>query len=137
MTPGNVASTPRPLNPHWSTEATPFPGNYVTILLPVIQKPDVPPVYPKPKRFTFDPKLIQAQAYKPSFCNVHGIPAAGEETGGASSAFTKPAHPQQEAPAQHVSAAIGERSGQSATMENFCADKFPSLDSENDGNFRP
>ncbi len=80
---------------------------------------------------------------------MHGIPAAGEET--------KPAHPQQEAPvtaasgppwllknskvsqppAQHVSAAIGERSGQSATMENFCADKFPSLDSENDGNFRP
>ena len=76
--PGNAASTPSPLSLHWSNEATPFPGNYVTILLPVIQKPDVPPVDPKPKRFTFDPKLIQAQAYKPSFCNVHGIPAAGE-----------------------------------------------------------
>jgi len=164
---GNAAAlTPRPISPeesYWSFEATSFCGNCVTVkresadLLPRRQ-----PMDPRPRIFTFKLADRQNQVGKPSFCTLHNIPAAVEETGGASSAFTEPAHTKQEAPvtaasgaalkiditlspyskmshhpAQHVSAAIGQRSGKSPTMWKFFSDKSPSTESPYDGNLTP
>lgn len=167
-----AAPTPRPLGPQWSVEAiplsawctkdSPFTGNCATVKR---GSADVPPVGPRPQIFTFNRADIQKQVHNPSFHTVHKLSAAEEETCGASSAFTEPAHPQQEAPvtaasgaalkieippllsqypkvsqhpAQHVSAAIGERSVQiTDTMGKFFSYKFPSPEPENDDDFTP